>query len=210
MSEPARASGESPPQPTLVAGEVTLRPWRLGDESTILPLYDTEMARWFGIGQGVGKGAGKDTPVLSRMQEAIRRWHQGYVDSRSIVTFLVVRTSDPVPVGTCQVKDAGDGVGVVSWTTYGPYRRTGYAATALHTLCRYAFDELGLVRLEAYVSPGNTTSMHDAVKCGFGREGLLRGKRSGEDGRRDLLLYARLVSDPAPRLKLPRRGRRNR
>lgn len=202
MSEPAWASGASPPQPTLVAGDVTLRPWRLGDESTILPLYDTEMARWFGIS--------RDTPVLSRMQEAIRRWHQGYSDSRSIVSFLVVRTSDPVPVGTCQVKDASDGVGVVSWTTYGPYRRTGYAATALLTLCKYAFDELGLVRLEAYVSPGNKTSMQDAAKCGFSKEGLLRGKRSSEDGRRDLMLYARLVSDPLPLLRLPRRKpRRN-
>lgn len=197
MSEPAWGSGEAPPaQPTLVSGAVTLRAWRLGDESTILPLYDTEMARWFGIG--------RDAPVLSRMQEAIRRWHQGYIDSRRLVSFLVVRTADPVPVGTCQVQDDGDAVGVVSWTTYGPYRRTGYATTALLTLCKYSFEELGFVRLEAYVAPDNKTSLAEATKCGFTREGLLRGKRSGDDGRRDLVLCARLVSDPVPVLRLPR------
>lgn len=201
MSDPARVNGEGQPdQPTLVCGDVTLRPWRLGDESTILPLYDTEMARWFGISKGA--------PVLSRMQEAIRRWHQGYIDSRSIVSFLVVRTADPVPVGTCQVADDGDGVGVVSWTTYGPYRRTGYAATAVLTLCKYAFEELGFVRLEAYVSPANKASLAVAGKCGFTKEGLLRQKRSGEDGRRDLVLFARLVTDPVPMLRLPHRRKR--
>lgn len=202
-SDTARPDDTPPPpaQPTLVAGDVTLRPWRLGDESTVLPLYDTEMAGWLGVGNG--------TPVLSRMQEAIRRWHQGYADARSVVSFLVVRTSDPVPVGTCQVRDAGDGVGEVSWTTYGPFRRTGYATTALVTLCRYAFEDLGLVRLEAYVSPKNKASMAEVSKCGFVKEGLLRGKRSGTDGRRDLVLYARLVSDPLPLLRLPKRRRKS-
>ncbi|MQA76962.1 MAG: GNAT family N-acetyltransferase [Streptosporangiales bacterium] len=187
MSEAARSGGEATAQPTLVSGDVTLRPWRLGDESTI--------------------GLSRDSPVLSRMQEAIRRWHQGYADARSIVSYLVVRTSDPVPLGTCQVRDSGDDVGEVTWTTYAPYRRKGYATDALLTLCRYAFDELGMVRLETYLAVDDRPSQRVAARSGFVREGLLRGKRSDGDRRRDLLLYARLVSDPVPVLRLPTRRR---
>lgn len=193
-------SASPPAQPTLVSGDVTLRPWRLGDESTILPLYDTEVARWFGLS--------RDTAVLPRMQEAIRRWHQGYADARGTVSFLVVRTAGPVPVGTCQVRDDGDHVGVVSWSTFAPYRRTGYATSALLTLCRYAYDELGLERLEAYLDPGSRTRQRVAVRSGFVREGLLRGKRTVDGTRRDLVLYARLASDPEPVPRLRERLRR--
>lgn len=189
-----------PAQPTLVSGDVTLRPWRLGDESTILPLYDTEVAHLLGLSRG--------TPVLPRMQEAIRRWHQGYADARGTVSFLVVRTTDPVPVGTCQVRDDGDLVGVVSWSMFAPYRRSGYATSALLTLCRYGYDELHLERLETYVDPGGRTRQRVAVRSGFAREGLLRAKRTVDGTRRDLVLYARLASDPEPVLRLRERLRR--
>ncbi|MBO0829225.1 MAG: GNAT family N-acetyltransferase [Streptosporangiales bacterium] len=190
-------SASPPAQPTLVSGDVTLRPWRLGDESTILPLYDTEIARWFGLS--------RDTPALPRMQEAIRRWHRGYADARGTVSFLVVRTADPVPVGTCQVRDDGDRVGVVSWSTFAPYRRTGYATSALLALCRYAYDELHLERLEAHVEPGSRTRQRAVVRSGFAREGLMRAKRTVDGTRRDLVLYARLATDPEPVLRLRRR-----
>lgn len=192
MSEAARSGGGATAQPTLVSGDVTLRPWRLGDESTVLPLL-----------------LGHDAPGLSRMQEAIRRWHQGHADGRSNVRYLVVRTSDPVPLGTCQVRDSGDEVGEVSWTTYAPFRRKGYATDALRALCRYAFDELGMARLETYLAVDDRSSQRVAARSGFVREGLLRGKSSDGERRRDLLLYARLASDPVPVLRLPtrRRGR---
>lgn len=201
MSEPARpqrVSDATPEQPTLVAGDVTLRPWRLGDASTVLPLYDTEVARLFGLGG--------DAPALSRMQEAILRWRQGYADARKVVSFLVVGTSDPVPVGMCQVKDANDDVGVVSWTTYAPYRQRGYTTAAVLTLCRYAFSDLGMARLEAYLEPGRTASSRVASRAGFTREGLLRDKATLDGSRRNLVLYARLATDPAP--VLPLTGRR--
>lgn len=203
MSEPAwsqRVSDATPEQPTLVAGDVTLRPWRLGDASTVLPLYDTEVARLFGLGG--------DAPQLSRMQEAILRWRQGYAEARRVVSFLVVRTSDPVPVGMCQITDAGDDVGVVSWTTYEPYRQRGYTTMAVLTLCRYAFSDLDMARLEAYLEPGHTAPSRVASRAGFTREGLLRRKATLDGSRRDLVLYARLGSDPAP--VLPLRGGRPR
>jgi RimJ/RimL family protein N-acetyltransferase len=193
-------SASPPAQPTLVSGDVTLRPWRLGDESTILPLYDTEVAGWFGLSRG--------TPLLPRMQEAIRRWRQGYADARGTVSFLVVRTADPVPVGTCQVRGDEDRVGVVSWSMFAPYRRTGYATSALLALCRYAFDELHLERLETYLDPGGRTRHRAAVRSGFAREGLLRGKRTVDGTRQDVVLYARLATDPVPVLRLRERLRR--
>jgi RimJ/RimL family protein N-acetyltransferase len=45
---------------------------------------------------------------------------------------------------------------------------------------RYAFDELGLRRVQLYVDEDNLRAIRCYEKCGFGREGLLRSYRLRE------------------------------
>ncbi|MGH2735817.1 MAG: GNAT family N-acetyltransferase [Actinomycetota bacterium] len=49
----------------------------------------------------------------------------------------------------------------------------GYMSQAVQLLVRYAFDELGLHRVEAGVMPRNTGSIRVLEKAGFRREGLM-------------------------------------
>ena len=70
------------------------------------------------------------------------------------------------------------------------YRGQGIMNEAVNLALGFAFRELKLVRVHAYVMTGNETSSQVLLKCGFQQEGLLR-KRIKHRGRwRDLLLYS--------------------
>ncbi len=59
-------------------------------------------------------------------------------------------------------------------------RRRGVALAAARLVVRWAFEELGLERLEILAYPGNAASQALAGKLGFRREGLLRGFLAAE------------------------------
>ena len=63
---------------------------------------------------------------------------------------------------------------------------------ALTELYRWAFDDLGLVRLTCRVDPNNKAAMRAAIKTGFLREGLLR---KGYDGTNDAVVLGMLRGD---------------
>ena len=52
----------------------------------------------------------------------------------------------------------------------------GYAAEALRLALAYAFDDLGLQRIEADIDPRNTASCKLVERVGFKQEGLLRSR----------------------------------
>lgn len=56
----------------------------------------------------------------------------------------------------------------------------GLAADAIQRVLRYAFDELALRRVQLYVDEDNLRGIRCYEKCGFVREGLLRGYRLRE------------------------------
>ena len=62
-------------------------------------------------------------------------------------------------------------------------RRRGVALAAARLLIRWAFEEVGLERLEILTYPGNAASQALADKLGFRREGLLRGFLAVEPGK---------------------------
>lgn len=177
-----------PEQPTLCDGDVILRPWSEADVEPARLAHDAEMARWFGFPAVI--------PSREAQLAAVRRWHDAYADERSTVSFLVVHQGQPA--GSVEVRQVGDGRGELSWAVYAAHRGRGIATRAVRMLMRYAFDELALVRLEAYVQPGNTRSLRLAARCGMRREGLLRRRDTTGDERRDHLLLARLSDDPDP------------
>lgn len=54
------------------------------------------------------------------------------------------------------------------------YRNKGIAKEALAAILKYGFEEMGLNRIEAFISPKNTPSLKLVEHFGFVREGLLR------------------------------------
>jgi [ribosomal protein S5]-alanine N-acetyltransferase len=72
----------------------------------------------------------------------------------------------------------------------------GLASEALKMVVSHCHHDLGLHRLEATVSDGNTASARALEKAGFLKEGTQRSKFLHRNERCDVLLFARLATDP--------------
>ncbi len=84
----------------------------------------------------------------------------------------------------------------------------GYAQEALSLALGFAFETLGLRRVEADIDPRNTNSCRLAERMGFAREGLLRERWHVAGEACDTALYGLLARDwrmssPPPRHARP-------
>ncbi|MEU9300490.1 GNAT family N-acetyltransferase [Streptomyces sp. NPDC048269] len=75
------------------------------------------------------------------------------------------------------------------------HRGQGFMTEAVTAVARWAFTELGAVRLEWRAEAGNTASRAVAEKAGFRFEGLLRAGLIRNDTARDCWVGALLPSD---------------
>jgi RimJ/RimL family protein N-acetyltransferase len=73
------------------------------------------------------------------------------------------------------------------------------ATAALRLVAGWAFQELGVERLQLTTHPDNAASQRVAAKAGFSREGTLRAWLVTRDGRRDAVMFSLLPGDPATR-----------
>ncbi|MEO7448211.1 MAG: NUDIX hydrolase [Humibacillus sp.] len=175
-------------QPVIDDGDLRLRPWSSTDVDPTVGLHDELIARWF------------DVPRAPPTREHHAAWVETnraeWDDRRRKVTFLVEWRGEAV--GSVDVRRRSDGVGVLSWITYAPYRGRGLASRAVRLLVDWAFTELGYRRVEAEVNPLNRASLRTAMRAGLRREGLLRGNTTLDGQPHDTVVLARLAGDPAP------------
>ena len=80
------------------------------------------------------------------------------------------------------------------WVAAGE-RGRGVARRGLALLCRFAFDDLSVQRIELWIEPANPASQRVAESVGFSREGLLRSFMQVGGRRRDMLMYSLLPGD---------------
>ncbi|MDR6549212.1 GNAT family protein [Paenibacillus qinlingensis] len=71
----------------------------------------------------------------------------------------------------------------------------GYMTEAIQLILKYAFEEVGLQRVEAGVMPRNVGSIRVLEKAGFQQEGLNRKLLEINGKREDHLLFAMLAED---------------
>jgi RimJ/RimL family protein N-acetyltransferase len=62
-------------------------------------------------------------------------------------------------------------------------------------IARWAFDALGIARLELTCGPDNEVSQRVALRCGFVREGVMRSHLPFKGGRRDTVLFSLLPGE---------------
>ncbi len=75
------------------------------------------------------------------------------------------------------------------------YVGKGIVTEAVNMVVRFAFDQIGLHRVEAYVSTQNNPSMRVLEKAGFQQEGLLRKLLYINGHWVDHYMYARLEDE---------------
>jgi RimJ/RimL family protein N-acetyltransferase len=75
-------------------------------------------------------------------------------------------------------------------------RGRGVAGRALRLVTGWAFEGLGLERVELRIDVDNEPSIRVAERAGYRREGVLRSLHFKEDLRADLAVYSLVAGDP--------------
>ncbi|WP_374355864.1 GNAT family N-acetyltransferase [Chitinimonas sp.] len=88
----------------------------------------------------------------------------------------------------------------VGWSIFDPAKRgQGYASEAVNALIDYLFRALPINRVECNTAPDNLPSLRMAEKCGFVREGVLRGYMFANGAYIDSVVLSVLRSEWAER-----------
>ena len=95
--------------------------------------------------------------------------------SESQIVFTI-ETLDGEPLGTCDLRDIeprARSAKVGIWIRKADWGK-GYGTDAMRTLCRFAFRQANLQRIELLVYETNPAAIRSYEKVGFRREGTLR------------------------------------
>ena len=107
-----------------------------------------------------------------RFRRFCEDWH-----SRSGFAFFIFEQETDSLVGGVTLSNVRRGVsqsGSIGYWMGEPYSGRGYMSEAVRLILSFAFDTLGLHRVEAACLPHNEASRHLLVKLGFREEGLAR------------------------------------
>ena len=97
-------------------------------------------------------------------------------------------------VGRCGVTrlDWKNRVGELAIMIGAPYRGRGYGKEAMALLCDFCFQEMNLHKLKVSVLAFNKAAIRCYERCGFVREGVLKGEIFRRGAYQDVVLLARL------------------
>ncbi len=132
----------------------------------------------------------------------IRHWQAQWLRGGPERSFAIREAGTGKLVGGCVLDIPADDreMAELSYWVFPPYRRRGYATRAAILACRYAFDDLGVVRTEVHIAPANDASLRVATNAGFRQAGLRR-RRDGcrrPGGRRDMVRFSSRRTERQP------------
>ncbi|MFY1693630.1 GNAT family N-acetyltransferase [Plantactinospora sp. WMMB782] len=172
-------------QPRLDAdGGLTLRPWRVGDAGTVRRAFECpEIQRWH----------------LRRMADEVEardwtaRWPAGWA-AETDASWAVLAEPTGEPVGQVGLREIrlDQASAELSYWVMPAARGRGVAVAAVRAVQVWAFDRLGLHRLDLRHSTANRASCRVADRLGYPVEGTLRRAWWHADGWHDVHLHARL------------------
>lgn len=180
------------PQPPLRTQRVLLRPWLPTDVEALVAAFDDPQILRFSWSADEAW-----TPAAARQyldgQEPARRLGRE-------ISWAVVGPATDVLLGCVCLYDvdAIAGRASIGYWLAAPARGRGVASTSVRLVCAWAFQVLGLARLELTCGPDNHPSHATAERCGFVREGLLRSHTPFQGGRRDTVVFGLLPDDARP------------
>ena len=174
--------------PVLETESLLLRPVRRQDAKDIFAYSsDSDVSRYV---------LWEPHRTLSETREYIRYVRQLYHQGAPSSWAIALKDDGPV-IGTIgfmwysQENESGE----VGYSLSRQYWNRGYATQALSAVVRSAFSHLPLYRIEAQHDLRNPASGRVMEKCGFCREGVMRGRLINKGEHIDVALYAILKSD---------------
>lgn len=175
---------------TLEDSIVRLRTWRRADAAALVrAMQDEEIMHWIDA----------PLPDTRRAAEAwiasqSSRWTRGELAELAVTDRESGELAGAVSLARFDWREWRAEIGY--WLVPDA-RGRGVATRSVRLVSRWAFDELGLVRLELLAHPDNVRSQAVAERSGFAREGRVRSYRRSREGRSDMLLYSLLPEDLA-------------
>jgi RimJ/RimL family protein N-acetyltransferase len=176
------------PQPEIRGRDFVLRPWRHVDADQLKAAFsDTEIQRW-------------NLHKLSTAAEAedwVERWNGRWRKQTGASWAIVDRRNSRLVLGQIAFRSLyrADGLAELSCWIAPAARRRHLATEATRILSQWAFNELGLERLEIVHSTYNPVSCPVALAAGFRIEGVKRRLQRHADGFHDMCLHSRIRSD---------------
>jgi RimJ/RimL family protein N-acetyltransferase len=179
----ARGTLAARTQPVLAAGPVLrLRPWLAGDVPVLVAAYaDPAIQRWH-------RRSMDETEALAWVEHQPTEWQN---EDRG--EWAITDANDTV-LGRITLRDIhlDEGRAEVGYWVLPAARGQAVASTAVQALTGWAFDELGLQRLDLMHSLHNQASCRVATRTGFVLEGVLRACHLHDDGWHDVHLHGRV------------------
>lgn len=142
----------------------------------------------------------EDELSKSAFRYRVRRYLQDIEEGKAY-PFFVFRGMDGRLVGGATLSQVRRGAAQAATLGYwigAPYQRRGYTTAAVRVAVRYAFEELGLHRIEAACQPDNIASQGVLAKAGFEKEGHARAYLKINGAWRDHFLFARIRAERGP------------
>jgi RimJ/RimL family protein N-acetyltransferase len=166
------------PDPPLAADGVVLRVPNDGDAAWITKAWnDPDIA----------------TFIVEMPSPFAQRWASG-TDAELVIADAA--SGEPLGLISLRVAERDPGLAAVGYWLRAEARGRGAATVAVQLVARWAFDALGVQRLELTTAPDNVASQRVAQRVGFTREGVLRGLVATENnGRRDNVMFSLLAAD---------------
>lgn len=179
------------PDPPLRNSSVALREWNDDDARAVVDACQDPLISEF-------------SPVIPRPYRTpdAHAWLAGQASARREGRMLELAVESPdsgellgaVALSNVDLEQRSAGMGY--WLAQHA-RGRGHASEAVRLLAAWAFESLGLARLELVTHPENLASQRVADRCGFVREGVLRShmvvRHSGQ--RRDSAVYGMLAHE---------------
>jgi [ribosomal protein S5]-alanine N-acetyltransferase len=171
------------PEPPPRDGDVILRAWRPDDVAAVAAFgLDADNVRFGDV--AAGRREGEAAAYLAAM-ERMRRVGRG-------LSFAVADAATDTVLGTLDLRFPYPRVGELGYLLDPAARGRGTMTRAVGLAIEWAFADLELARVQAFVSPDNARSMRLLERLGFAREGLLRSYRGPGA---DRVAYAVLAGD---------------
>ena len=180
--------------PTLETPRLRLRPLGDDDAASLLAIFgDATVVRYWAEPPWTGLDDARALLARTALHWAARtgfRW--GLVRTRGEAADRVLGTCSLFAIETTHRRaEVGFALAREAWGA-------GLAREAMAAVAGFAFDTLGLHRLEADVDPRNAASLRTLETLGFRREGHLRERYHVAGEAQDSVLLGLLRTDPRP------------
>ena len=183
----------APPCPestVLTDAAITLRPWRSEDAVAMYEAVCESMASlaawlpWCRAEYGLAD-------AQARMQACREGWAQG-----ELFAFAVLDTDGRLQgsAGLSQINRVHRSANAGYWLRASA-QGNGWAPRALALVARFAFEQLGLIRVEIVAEPGNLASRRTAERAGARFETIARNKIWSRDRAADAAVYSLVPGD---------------